>query len=68
MADDAQDRWPISDAVWALVVVANNEQEARSIAQQRGWREIEKGDVWLDPNLTTCEEVVEAGVVLQKIF
>lgn len=67
------DPWdPWYNRVFGFVVRADNEQEARKFANSEGGAETSEfkghGDVWLDPNKTTCEILSsegEKGIILK---
>ena len=73
--DKAWDPW--YDKVFGFVVRADNEKQARALANAQGGDECGPvrqsvyrmgGDPWLDPDQSTCEELTahgEAGVILR---
>jgi len=57
-----QSPWePWYDKVFGFVIRANNEEEARELANENGG--CETGDPWLDPNYSECIELKEEGEV-----
>ena len=69
--DEENNPWePWFDKTFGFVVRAENEQEARKLANAAGGRETGKianivyrtgGDPWLDPKFSTCTELVPEG-------
>ncbi len=59
-ADDPWDSW--SHSAFRFVVRAQNETEARKLAQDNGGNEMRTKAVWLSAEYTICELLTQEGV------
>jgi hypothetical protein len=75
--DDEADPWvPWYDKCFGMVVRAETRQQAREIASKEGcdevatWQAEKWPNPWLDPDLSTCEQLWRAGdpgVIIQDV-
>lgn len=52
---------PWFDKAFGFVIRAETEERARKIADENGEDENRKGNPWLDPGFSICEEILTEG-------